>query len=67
MQKGGVPGIPSCIKYNNITSKIIEDAKRNQGDLVVLTNAYGTVPHKLVESMLKAYHVPEKFQQLLLF
>lgn len=69
VQKGGVPGILRCIKHNSVISKIIEEAEWNQGDLAVLlldlTNAYGTLPHKLVESTLKAYHVPEKFQQLL--
>ncbi|KAK0153168.1 hypothetical protein N1851_005139 [Merluccius polli] len=30
-----------------------------------LTNAYGTIPHKLVETTLNTYHVPEQFQKLL--
>ncbi|KAK0136845.1 hypothetical protein N1851_026974 [Merluccius polli] len=31
----------------------------------ILLNAYGTIPHKLVETTLKTYHVPEQFQKLL--
>lgn len=69
VQKGGVPGVPGCIEHNIVISKIIEGAKRNQGYLAVLwldlTNAYGTVPHKLVDHTLKAYHVPQKVQLLL--
>ncbi len=69
VQKGGVPGVPGCIEHNSVISKIIEDAKRNQGDLAVLwldlTNAYGTVQHKLVDHTLKVYHVPQKVQLLL--
>ncbi len=68
VQKSRVPGIPGCIKHNSVISKIIEDAEWNQGDLAVLwldlTNAYGTIPQKLVESMLKVGHVLGKFQQL---
>lgn len=30
-----------------------------------LTDAYGTIPHKLVKLMLKTYHYPERFQKLL--
>ena len=30
-----------------------------------LANAYGTVPHKLVDLTLKKYHVPERVQQML--
>ena len=69
VQKGGVPGVPGCLEHTSVLSKIIEDAKRNHGDLavlwLVLTNAYGTIPHKLVETTLKTYHVPERFQKCL--
>ncbi|KAK0139991.1 hypothetical protein N1851_023098 [Merluccius polli] len=60
VQKGGVPGVPGCLEHTSVISKIIKDAKRNHGDLTVLwldlTNAYGTIPHKLVERTLKTYH-----------
>lgn len=69
VQKGGVPGVPGCLEHTSVITKIIEDAKKNHGDLAVLwldlTNAYGTIPHKLVELTLKTYHVPERFQKLL--
>ena len=62
VQKGGVPEVPGCLEHTSVISKIIKDAKRNHGDLTVLwldlTNAYGTIPHKLVETTLKTYHVP---------
>ncbi|KAK3520024.1 hypothetical protein QTP70_010862 [Hemibagrus guttatus] len=68
VQKGGVPGVAGCLEHTSIITKIIEDAKKNHGDLEVLwldlTNAYGTMPHKLVDLMLKTYHVPENFQNL---
>lgn len=50
----------------SVISNIIENGKRNHGDLTVqwlnLTNAYGTIAHKLVELTLKTYHVPGQFQ-----
>ncbi|KAK0153908.1 Myotubularin-related protein 9 [Merluccius polli] len=56
--------------HTSVISEIIEDAKRNHGDLTVLwldlINVYDTIPHTLVEMILvKTYHVPERFQKLL--
>lgn len=69
VQKVGIPGVSGCLEHTSIISEIIEDAKRNKGDLTVLwldlINAYGTIPHKLVELTLKTYHIPERFQKLL--
>lgn len=57
MQKGGTPGMP--------VTQLIREA-----DLVVLwldlANAYGSIPHKLVETTLNRYHVPSKIKDLLL-
>lgn len=48
MQNEGVPGIPGC--------------REGKGDLNVLwldlANAYGSIPHTLVESTLNGHHVP---------
>lgn len=61
VQKRGVPVVPGCLEHTSISSKVIEDAKRNQSDLTVLwldlTNTYGTIPRKLEEWTLKSYHV----------
>ncbi|XP_056314571.1 uncharacterized protein LOC130229674 [Danio aesculapii] len=69
VQKGGVPGVSGCLEHTSVVTKIIEDAKKNRGDLAVLwldlTNAYGTIPHKLVDLTLETYHVPERFRKLL--
>lgn len=69
IQKGGIPGTPGCIEHTSAVSQIIQEAKENKGDLVVLwldlTNAYGSIPHKVVEEMLKRYHIPEKIRAML--
>ena len=50
-------------------TQVVQEAKENKGDLAVLwldlVNAYGSMPHKLVELTLQKYHVPEKIQGLL--
>lgn len=68
VQKGGVPGVAGFLEYTSIITKIIKDTNKNLGDLAALwldlTNAYGMIPHKLVDLTLKTYHVAERFQKL---
>ncbi|XP_053391239.1 uncharacterized protein LOC128554051 [Mercenaria mercenaria] len=69
VQKGGVPGVSGCLEHTSVLTQLTKEAKATKGDLTVLwldiANAYGTVPHKLVDLTLKKYHVPEKFRNLL--
>lgn len=59
-------GILSCIGHNSVVSKIIKDTKRDPGDSAVLwldlTNASGSVAHKLVNYTLEACCVSQKVQ-----
>ena len=61
VQRGGVPGFSGCIEHTSAISQLIREAKVNQNDLTVvwldLANAYGTVPHQLIEITLEHYHV----------
>ena len=50
---GHFSGVPGYLEHTSVISKIH------------LTNAYGMIPHKLVETTLNTYHVPERFQKLL--
>ncbi|VDI73474.1 Hypothetical predicted protein [Mytilus galloprovincialis] len=63
-QKGEVPGVPGCLEHKSVLTKIIQEAKENKGDLTVLwldlENAYGSIPHKLVDFILEKYHIPGK-------
>lgn len=69
VQKGGVPGVSGCLEHTSALTQIIREAKEKKGDLAVLwldlANAYGSIPHKLVELTLQRYHFPEKVQILL--
>jgi hypothetical protein len=53
VQKGGIPGVAGCMEHTCVLSEIIREAREGKKELVViwldLANAYGSVPHKLVE------------------
>ena len=68
VQKGGVPGVSGCIEHTSVLKQIIREANESKGNSVIwlnLANAYGTVPHKLVELTFERYHVPGKTRALL--
>ncbi|KAJ8008617.1 hypothetical protein DPEC_G00106740 [Dallia pectoralis] len=70
VQKGGIPKVPGCLEQTGVVTQLIREARENKGDLVVLwldlTNAYGSIPHKLVEEALRRHHIPDKFRNLIL-
>uniref|UniRef100_A0A3B4XDA6 Reverse transcriptase domain-containing protein n=1 Tax=Seriola lalandi dorsalis TaxID=1841481 RepID=A0A3B4XDA6_SERLL len=61
-QKVGIPGFPGCIEHSSIIWEQIQQAKRERQDLHVvwldLANAYGSVPHKLIDFALDFFYVP---------
>ena len=69
VQKGGVPGMSGCVEHTATLTQLVREAKQAKGGLTIvwldLTNAYGSIPHKVLEEMLKRYHVPGKVQELL--
>ncbi|VDI29061.1 Hypothetical predicted protein [Mytilus galloprovincialis] len=54
---------------NEVPYKIIREEKDSKGELAIvwldLANAYGTLPHKLVELLLEIYHVPDGIRELI--
>ena len=70
VQKGGIPGFPGCLEHTGVVTQILREAREGKGDLAVLwldlANAYGSIPHKLVEEALKRHHVPGKISELIL-
>ncbi|KAL4008901.1 hypothetical protein ACER0C_002753 [Sarotherodon galilaeus] len=70
VQKGGISGVPGCLEHTGVVTHLIREANENRGDLAVLwldlTNAYGSIPHKLVEHALHLHHVPSKIKDLIL-
>ena len=67
-QKGGVPGFSGCMGHTAILSQLIREAKAEKNGLVVvwldIANAFGSVPHSLIQLALRRAHVPEEFCQL---
>lgn len=63
VQKGGIPKVPGCIEHTRVVTQLIREAQEGDGDLVVLwldlANAYGSIPHKQVETSLIRHHVPD--------
>ena len=70
VQKGGIPGMPGCIEHTGVLSQLIRDARKSKGDLAVvwldLANAYGSIPHKLVEEALRLHYVPNNIRDLIM-
>ena len=68
IQKGGVPGISGCMEHTAILSQLIREAKAEKKGLVVvwldIANAYGSIPHSLIQLALRRAHVPEEFCEL---
>ena len=60
VQKGGVPGMPGVIELTGVITQLLKEAKANKGDMAVLwldlKNAYGYIPHSLVQETPKQNH-----------
>ena len=52
-----------CVEHTYLLNEALKDAKKNRRQIVVswvdLANAYGSVPHNLIQFALEWYHVPE--------
>ncbi|KAG1932793.1 hypothetical protein F2P79_020826 [Pimephales promelas] len=61
-QKAGVPGFPGCVEHSTMIWDQIQKAKREKTDLHViwldLANAYGSVPHQLINYAMEFFHMP---------
>ncbi|CAC5364749.1 unnamed protein product [Mytilus coruscus] len=68
MQKGGIAGFSGCVEHTSVLSQLIHEAKTGKKNLAVvwldLANAYGSVPHKLIEMAMDHYHIPEHIKKI---
>ena len=69
VQKGGIPGISGCLEHATIIWEAIQRAKSEKLNLDIiwldLANAYGSVPHQMIQLALRMHHVPEDIQVML--
>ena len=70
IQKGSIRGMAGCWEHTSLVWSTMKDAKLKSKNLAALwldlANAYGSVPHKLIEFALTRYHVPKEWIDLLL-
>ena len=66
LQKAFLPGINGCIEHNAIMEEIIKDAKNKNRTCHItffdLEDAFGSVPHTLIDSTLERNHLPENIR-----
>jgi len=64
VQKGGKPGFSGCVEHTSGLTQLLHEARINHKNLTVvwldMANAYGFIPHQLIQEALKHYHVPEQ-------
>ncbi|KAJ3601767.1 hypothetical protein NHX12_032733 [Muraenolepis orangiensis] len=69
VQKGGISGMPGYLEHTGVVTQLIREAKENKGNLSVLwldlENAFGSIPHKLVQFTLTKHHVPSRCRDLI--
>lgn len=62
IQKVGIPGFSGCLEHTSMIWHQIQTAKREGRDLHILflnlTSAFGSVPHSLLWTAFKFFHVP---------
>ena len=69
-QKAGIPGIPGCVEHAYSIWDAIQKAKAEKGDIALiwldLANAYGSVPHNLIQAAMDFFWIPKEVQKVLL-
>ena len=69
-QKGSIQKMAGVWEHTSMMWSGMQDARKRRKSLVVLwldlANAYGSVPHKLIEFALRRYGIPDKWVKLIL-
>ena len=73
VQKAGIPGFPGCLEHTSIIWHTIQECKKLRKNLSVvwldhvdLANAYGSVPHALIEFAMEFQWFPEKVRNFIM-
>ncbi|KAI8485265.1 hypothetical protein Bbelb_370120 [Branchiostoma belcheri] len=68
IQKAGIPGFPGCTEHASTIWNQIQLARSRKEDLHVvwldLANAYGSIPHKVIQYALEFFWVPKEVKQM---
>ncbi|KAJ3585686.1 hypothetical protein NHX12_014405 [Muraenolepis orangiensis] len=70
VQKGGISGMPGCLEHTGLVTQLIREARENKGNLSVLwldlENAFGSIPHKLVQFTLTKHQAGVETSSLII-
>ena len=70
VQKAGIPGFPGCLEHTSKIWHTIQECKKLRKNLSVvwldLANAYGSVPHALIEFATEILWIPEKVRNFIM-
>lgn len=68
IQKGGILGFTGCLEHVGVLNQLIQKAKETKGNLTVvwidLVNAYGSIPHDLINVAIEHYHIPHHVRDM---
>ncbi|KAK0135439.1 Retrovirus-related Pol polyprotein from type-1 retrotransposable element R2 [Merluccius polli] len=69
IQKGAIEGFSGCLEHTGVISQLIQEAKEKKGNLTVVwldfANAYGSIPHNLIQVAMDHYHIPRHIQGMI--
>jgi hypothetical protein len=69
-QKGFEPGRTGCVEHAAVANAIINDAVEKKKQLYLLAldlrDAFGSIPHDLIEENLQSIGVPERLRRLIM-
>ena len=69
IQKGFGDNVPGTIEHNELSTYMINHARKRQRDLFItlidLRNAFGEVHHSLLNKVLEYHHVPSEVKSLI--
>jgi hypothetical protein len=69
VQKAGVPGFPGCLEHVSMIWSAVREAAKDRKDLDViwldLANAYGSVPHDVIDYAMVHFWVPERLRKVI--
>ncbi|XP_057673103.1 uncharacterized protein LOC130904394 [Corythoichthys intestinalis] len=69
IQKGGIPGFSGCLEHIGVLNQMIQEAKVSKSNLTVvwldLANAYGSIPHNLIDKAMEHYHIPHHIRGMI--
>ena len=70
VMKAGIPQIPGCVEHTYAIWEEIRSAKEEKSDISViwldLANAYGSVPHAMIEEAMDFFWFPNELQEIIM-